>query len=174
MVSFHSQEHGFSLIELMVTIAILGILATTGIALTSKWSQQTELDKAVMALNSGMALARSTALRNEGARATTEAASALCFDNNTKILSVRTSMTKEVPGTPSVPGTQSVSAVASCDTKDVFRYQLGSAITVKAAGTDFACYYLNAQGMVQSTGSCTSTFSLTVANGTLNETVDLN
>ena len=159
MVSFRAQEHGFSLIELMVTIAILGILATTGIALTGKWSQQTELDKAVMALNSGMALARSTALRNEGARATTEAASALCFDNNTKVLSVRTATS---------------STEADCTTTSVFQYQLGSAMTIQAAGTNFACYYLNSQGMVQSTGSCASTLSLTVANGTLNETVDLN
>lgn len=158
MVGLNSQESGFSLIELMVTIAILGILAITGISLTGKWSQQVELDKAIMSLNSGFSLAKSTAMRNGAARTTTEASSVVCFNNTTKVLTVHEA---------------TAMAVASCSTPIVFQYSLGGAITIKQGLTNFSCFSFNHFGQTITANSCQVNLSLTVTNGSLNETINL-
>lgn len=160
MVGLDSQESGFSLIELMVTIAILGILAITGISLTGKWSQQVELDKAIMSLNSGFSLAKSTAMRNGATRTTTEASSVVCFNNATKVLTVH-------EATPAI--------AASCSTPTVFQYQLGSAITIKDANAaNFSCFAFDHFGQIMGANTpCIDTLSLTVTNGSLNETINL-
>lgn len=64
MVIPFTKQKGVSLIELMVTITILGILVMLGTSLTSLWSKQAELDKASMSLKSAMGLAKATAIRN--------------------------------------------------------------------------------------------------------------
>ena len=158
MVGLDSQESGFSLIELMVTIAILGILAITGISLTGKWSQQVELDKAIMSLNSGFSLAKSTAMRNGAALTTTEASSVVCFNNTTKVLTVHEA---------------TATAVASCSTPTVFQYSLGGAITITQGVTNFSCFSFNHFGQIITANSCQVNLSLTVTNGSLNETINL-
>lgn len=158
MVGLNSQESGFSLIELMVTIAILGILAITGISLTGKWSQQVELDKAIMSLNSGFSLAKSTAMRNGAARTITEPSSVVCFNNTTKVLTVHEA---------------TAMAVARCSTPIVFQYSLGGAITIKQGPTNFSCFSFNHFGQTITANNCQVNLSLTVTNGSLNETINL-
>jgi prepilin-type N-terminal cleavage/methylation domain-containing protein len=75
MVIPFTKQKGVSLIELMVTITILGILVMLGTSLTSLWSKQAELDKASMSLKSAMGLAKATAIRNEYAVGSTLVAS---------------------------------------------------------------------------------------------------
>lgn len=162
MVSIKSTEAGVSLIELMITVTILAILAVAGISLTGLWSKQAELDKATMSLRSGMSLARSTAIRNQFPQDTDYVASQVCFDPDTGVLSVH-----EATATDS----------ASCATPIVFKYQLNQTIEIKDSGSvDFTCFPFNHFGQVSSAsgGSCQTNLLLTISNGSLNETINLN
>ena len=146
----------------MITITILAILVVSGTSLTALWSKQTELDKATMSLKSAMSLARSTAIRNEFSQNSNYAASQICFDQNTKELSVHKA---------------TITQSASCITSVVFSYPLGQTIKIKNADTtDFKCFSFNNFGQVSTevTGNCKTNLSLTISNGPLNETNNLN
>ena len=156
------KQKGVSLIELMVTITILGILVMLGTSLTSLWSKQAELDKASMSLKSAMGLAKATAIRNEYAISSTLVASQICFDKDSKHLYVHKA---------------SPSGSASCSSPIVFDYPLNSAIDINNANTtSFKCFAFNPFGQVTTeiTNNCKTNLSLTVSNGSLNETYTLN
>lgn len=161
MVIFWRKQQGATLIELMVMITILGVLAVAGTSLTSLWSKQAELDKAIMSLQSAMNLARSTAIRNEFSQNVDYAASQLCFDQNTRELSVHKA---------------TVAGSASCSSTAVFSYPLNSKIEIKHMDTTtFKCFSFNHFGQVvtEITGNCKTNLSLVVSNGSLNETKKL-
>ena len=156
MVIPFTKQKGVSLIELMVTITILGILVMLGTPLTSLWSKQAELDKASMSLKSAMGLAKATAISS------TLVASQICFDKDSKHLSVHKA---------------SASGSASCSSPIVFDYPLNSAIDINNANTtSFKCFAFNSFGQVitEITNNCKTNLSLTVSNGSLNETYTLN
>ena len=54
---------GFSLIELLITLAVLGIVLAIGLPNVSVWIQNTQLKTAAEAMVSGLQLARAEALR---------------------------------------------------------------------------------------------------------------
>ncbi|GAA4999737.1 hypothetical protein GCM10023206_00890 [Acinetobacter puyangensis] len=75
-------QAAFTLIEMMVVIAIIAILAVMGASLGSGWIYQAELNKANASLQSAINLARATAIRNcAGVIGNTTAAS-VSFENN--------------------------------------------------------------------------------------------
>lgn len=162
MVIEKSKQKGISLIELMITIAILAILVTIGTSFTGLWTKQAELDKATMSLISAMSLAKATAIRNEFALNTSQPSSQLCLDEVTKHLTVHKA---------------SSTGSASCSSPVVFDYTLNSAVSVKNPDTTlFRCYAFNNFGQVTTeiTTNCKTNLSLTISNGTLNETYTLN
>lgn len=162
MVNKASKQSGFSLIELMVTIAILAILIMMGSSLTSLWSKQAELDKASMSLKSAMGLAKATAIRNEFAINSGLVASQICFDKDLKHLSVHSA---------------SATGSASCSSPIIFDYPLNTAIQISNANsTTFKCFAFNNFGQVieEITNNCKTNLSISISNGSLNETYTLN
>lgn len=158
MVILKKKQQGVTLIELMVTITILGILVVVGTSLTSLWSKQAELDKALMSMQSAVSLARSTALRNEFSQNNDYVASQLCFDLDSKEISVHKATS---------------SSSASCSSTVVFNYPLNLNIEINNIDTTiFKCFAFNNFGQIATevTGNCKKNLSLVISNGSLNET----
>jgi len=67
MVRLHSLGHrvrrGFSLVELMVTVAVLGLLMTLAVPSFSEWIQNSRIRTAAESIQNGVQLARAEAVR---------------------------------------------------------------------------------------------------------------
>ena len=59
----HSRSRGFTIIELLVTVAVLGIVLMLGLPNISAWLQNTQIRNSADAMVSGLQLARAEALR---------------------------------------------------------------------------------------------------------------
>ena len=57
------RSAGFNLIELMITLAVIGIVAMVGLPNLSAWIQNTQIKTAAEGIQSGLQLARAEALR---------------------------------------------------------------------------------------------------------------
>ncbi len=60
------KRDGFTLIEMMVTLAIIAFLGMTAVPLTQRLIQSAQVDNADTQLNHAIATARSLAMRNPG------------------------------------------------------------------------------------------------------------
>ena len=63
MLNPHKNSAGFSLIELMVTIALVGILAVMGVPAFTNWIQNSHIRTAAESISDGLQLARAEAVR---------------------------------------------------------------------------------------------------------------
>ncbi|APE31153.1 hypothetical protein BOX17_09420 [Halomonas aestuarii] len=60
--SFSSRQHGLTLIELLVAIAVLAIIATMGVPSFQRFTARNEIAAEVMRIRTALALARNTAV----------------------------------------------------------------------------------------------------------------
>lgn len=142
------RAKGFTLIELMITIAIFGILLAIGAPFTKAWSDSAKQREAAGVLKQGISRAKATALRNpEGARDET-AAAALCRSGQTlKLFKMATSVDCSSSATP------------------LWTAQLPNSIGVTASGADVACVAFNSRGLPVVGGSACTTSSIDVTAG---------
>ena len=59
----HSRSRGFTIVELLVTVTVLGIVLMLGLPNMSAWLQNTQIRTSAEAMVSGLQLARTEALR---------------------------------------------------------------------------------------------------------------
>ena len=59
----HSRSRGFTIVELLVTVTVLGIVLMLGLPNMSAWLQNTQIRSSAEAMVSGLQLARTEALR---------------------------------------------------------------------------------------------------------------
>lgn len=154
MHSSLSYRHGFSLIELMVALAIMSILAVLGIALTQSWTSSNQLQLGKNLLTQGVAHAKSLALRNgAGSNSNVVAAFLVLKDNKLCVLN----------GTATTLG---------CSNSPVWQTQLSVSASINA-GTP-QCIGWNSMGLPDSASlggtSCTTTLSYTISSGGQNAT----
>ena len=105
------KQQGVSLIELLITIALLGLLATKVVPLGQAWMANTHIDNAEKLLVEALGKARNEALQNpEGVIGATTAAAALKINNTSKEITVENA--KATPGViwkAKIPTTASIS-----------------------------------------------------------------
>ena len=154
-----NRASGFSLIEMMVVIAIVAILAVAGVALTSSWVKQAEITKTVTSLASAINLAKSTSIRNENGFTDNSTAAQICLNQN--ILSVY----KPASST----------TAASCSSTAIYSFQIPSNVQIKdVSNTTLNCIAFGHLGDQKNTSPCTTDQVLTITNGGLSETYTFN
>lgn len=143
------QRHGFSLIELMVTLAVMSILALLGTALTQSWSSSNQLQLGKNLLTQGAAHAKSLALRNgAGSNSNVVAAFLVLKDNTLCVLN----------------GT---ATSLSCSNSPVWQTQLSVSTSINSATAQ--CIGWNSMGIPDTATlggtACTTTLSYTISSG---------
>ncbi len=132
-------DRGFTLIELMITIAVFGLLLLVGVPLTQSWTNSGYQRDAAGLLKQGISRAKSIALRNQGAVQDTAPAAVLCRSGQSLKL-------------------YSLSAAIDCTaTTPIWSTSLPSAAVIQTGGVDLVCIAFNNRGFAVSSGSCTTT-----------------
>lgn len=137
-----NRQLGFTLIETMIIVTIIGILAVSGSAFTVNWVRQAELNTATASLENAINLARSAAIRNATGVVGDQTSGHLCFSSHT--LSVH--IGSDTVGV----GSDTVGAKSTCSSTSLYNFKISSNITIKAESeTDnFNCIAFNNSGQV--------------------------
>lgn len=144
------RNSGFTLIELMVTIAIAGMLLFIGAPLSKAWTDSAHQRDAAGLLSQGISRAKATALRNPGGAQEEAPAAALCRSGQVLKLF-------------SIADTQSISCSATANI--LWTAQLPTSVALQAGGTDIACVAFNSRGLPVVGGNACTTSSIDVTAG---------
>lgn len=144
------RTKGFTLIELMITIAIFGILLFIGAPLTKAWSDSATQRDAAGMLKQGISRAKAMALRNPGAALDNAPAAVLCRSDQTLKLF-------------SIANAQSIACASNSNI--LWTAQIPTSARVQAAGAEIACVAFSSRGLPVAGGSACTTSSIDVTVG---------
>ncbi len=148
------HSRGFSLIELLVVLAITGILLGSTIPLGSTWVKSANLSTTDGELSHAIGVTIATALRNEQAVGSTEPAAALCI-SDTNQLSV---LKADTSGLPNCNGGTGI---------EIWSSSVPSNTAITANGSDISCLCFTQYGQLTQNNcpSCTMETSLDLSIG---------
>ena len=160
------RQRGLSLIELMVTLAISGLLMVSAGNLTSSWIASSRVNSALAVMTQGVARARAIALRNPGGVANGSSAAILCVSNGTVRL---------------FAATRSPQAAASCQSSGgLWTAALGNSASVQVNGSALTCLAFSNRGMpinpaaASGSDTCPVSSNVMISSASQNATVTLN
>jgi len=140
------RSHGYSLVELMVVVAMVGILAGATLPLGSLWVNGAKLAKVEGALTQAVGKAKSAAIRNSHNTVAGQPVAMVCLTNTE--LSVRQS---------------SNSAGPSCGVTptgfETWRAELLSEVSISSGDDAVSCICFNSYGMLNTAGACSGCLS---------------
>ena len=133
---------GFSLIELIITLAVLGMLLAVGVPLTRAWSDSAYQREAAGQLQQGLSRAKATALRNKGGVQNTAPAAVLCLSQQELTL-----FTLEKD--------QGIDCSATSNI--LWSAALPASATIKTSNSNFTCVAFDNRGLVAEGTACSTT-----------------
>lgn len=135
-----STQKGFSVIELMIVLLLLGMALAKGIPFTVEWVYSARVTEAESALIEGVGFAKAKALRNSNGVIEGRAVTAMCYDN----------------GQFSIYEGDDNAKPAACDaTLDrPWMQSIASTVDIKVAGNAFACVCFDAKAQITQNGNC--------------------
>jgi type IV pilus assembly protein PilA len=157
---------GFSMIELLITIAISALLMTSAGTLTTHWIASSRVQSALGVMTQGVSRAKSIALRNPGGVSNGASAAILCISGSTVRL---------------FAATRSPQAAATCQNSGgLWSAQLASTASVQVNGSTLSCLAFTNRGMplnpASGSGSdtCPISSNVVISSASQNATVTLN
>lgn len=135
-VKMHYANAGFTLVELIIVIAIAAVLMAVAVPLGRGWVDSSQVNNAVANLKHGTLLAKSAALRNANNRAMGVVATSLCFDKSNQTLQV---------------------VLDSCATGQLVQhYSMAKGVNVQENGIEFKCLAYDSAGVLVPAAGCTT------------------
>jgi type IV pilus assembly protein PilA len=164
-----SAQTGFTLIELMITIAVFMILIFVGTSLTRTWVDRSQVNSALSTLKTAIHQAKASALRNTNNQPLSNSAVSICLDSSTNTLNIiRTAVLAS--------NVCDISSGTSASDNVLLRSMpLSSGIFINQGNTTFECLSYNAAGvLIKMTGtSCTSNSTEAFKVGKNDETAEI-
>lgn len=128
------KQRAFTLIELMVVLAVLSLLLMMAVPFTSNWAASAKLRDAENILQLGVGRGKALAQRNALGATGSQAAAHLCLDSDTAELQLY--------------------SANSCSGTAVWRAQLPKNLSIKNGTKTFECLALSNRGLPITSGSC--------------------
>ena len=155
------KAQGFSLIELMIVIAILAFLVLAAAPLSGAWVQDADLHEVEGSLTQAVGRAKAAALRNYAAAENNQPVTAICIANNT--VSVRERTASAAPDCATPAGTL------------LWQDAIDEDVSIKANTVAVSCMCFNNRGFLtsDSCAGCNTLSTLTLTAGSKNVSVTI-
>ncbi|MFY9179291.1 MAG: prepilin-type N-terminal cleavage/methylation domain-containing protein [Venatoribacter sp.] len=138
------KSKGFTILELIIVIAIIGSLIVASSSLTNSWIDGVQIRNAASAFQSSVLKAKTTALRNANSRGIGDTAAGVCIDDN--VITV-----------VAFPSTSSCTAT---DRVLIKRTAISNGVEIKENDdTAVSCLFFTSSGLLVATTGCVSDIS---------------
>ncbi|MFY9180498.1 MAG: prepilin-type N-terminal cleavage/methylation domain-containing protein [Venatoribacter sp.] len=154
------KNKGFSLIEIVVVISIIGVLLMMGSSLSSSWVSSSHVGTASAAFKGAVSVARSAGLRNSNNKLTGEAAAGVCV--TTTAINVVSFSSSAVP----------VCAAGNTTLIKAIAIPSGVTIKEKALNTSVSCLVFDSTGLLLPASGCLSALNKDLVVEKNNENIE--